>query len=94
MKQQIGMSVAEYKNYLKNQTLVQQYILHQRENEIKSVAATDEEIRAFYELNKSQFVWTDMMKLYMVVIPKDKDSEAARVKANDLFNKLKDKNLL
>ena len=53
MKQQIGMSVAEYKSYLKNQTLVQQYILHQRENEIKSVAATDEEIRAFYELNKS-----------------------------------------
>lgn len=93
MKQQIGMSVAEYKNYLKNQTLVQQYILHQRENEIKSVAATDEEIRAFYELNKSQFVWTDMMKLYMVVIPKDKDSETARVKANDLFNKLKDKKL-
>ena len=93
MKQQIGMSVSEYKNYLKNQTLVQQYILRQRENEIKSVAATDEEIRAFYELNKSQFVWTDMMKLYMVVVPKGSDAEAARVKANELFNKLKDKKL-
>ncbi len=93
MKQQIGMSVAEYKTYLKNQTLVQQYILHQRENEIKSVAATDEEIRAFYELNKSQFVWTDMIKLYMVVVPKGNEAEKARVKADDLYNKLKDKKL-
>ncbi len=93
MKQQTGMSVAEYKTYLKNQTLVQQYIMRQKENEIKAVAATDEEIRAFYELNKSQFVWTDMLKLYMVVVPKDKDSDASRVKANDLYNKLKDKKL-
>lgn len=93
MKQQIGMSVAEYKTYLKNQTLVQQYILHQRENEIKSVAATDEEIRAFYELNKSQFVWTDMIKLYMVVVPKGSEAEKARAKADDLYNKLKDKKL-
>lgn len=93
MKQQIGMSVDEYKTYLKNQTLVQQYILRQRENEIKSVAATDDEIRAFYELNKSQFVWTDMLKLYMVVVPKGKDAEAARVKADEMFNKLKDKKL-
>ncbi len=93
MKQQIGMSVAEYKTYLKNQTLVQQYIMKQRENEIKSVAATDEEIRSFYELNKSSFVWTDMMKLFLVVVPKTEDAEAARVKANDLYTKLKEKKL-
>jgi len=93
MKQQTGMSVAEYKNYLKNQTIVQQYIMSQRENEIRSVAATDEEIRAFYELNKSSFVWTDMIKLYMVVVPKGKDAENARVKADELFGKIKDKKL-
>lgn len=93
MKQQIGMSVAEYKTYLKNQTLVQQYIMKQRENEIKSVAATDEEIRSFYELNKSSFVWTDMMKLFLVVVPKTEDAEAARIKANDLYTKLKEKKL-
>ncbi|MCR5494905.1 MAG: SurA N-terminal domain-containing protein [Treponema sp.] len=93
MKQQIGMSVAEYKTYLKNQTLVQQYIVKQRENEIKAVAATDDEIRSFYELNKSSFVWTDMMKLFLVVVPKDNDAEAARVKANDLYTKLKEKKL-
>ena len=94
MKQQIGMSVAEYKTYLKNQTLVQQYIFSQRENELKSVAPTDDEIRSFYELNKSSFVWTDMMKLFLVVVPKGEDAEAARAKANDLYTKLKDKKWL
>ena len=93
MKQQIGMSVAEYKTYLKNQTLVQQYIFSQRENELKSVAPTDDEIRSFYELNKSSFVWTDMMKLFLVVVPKGEDAEAARAKANDLYTKLKDKKM-
>lgn len=93
MKQQIGMSVEEYKTYLKNQTIVQQYIMRQRENELKSVAATDEEIRSFYELNKSSFVWTDMMKLFLVVVPKSNDGEAARVKADDLYKKLKEKKL-
>lgn len=93
MKQQIGMSVEEYKTYLKNQTIVQQYIMRQRENELKTVAATDEEIRSFYELNKSSFVWTDMMKLFLVVVPKSNDGEAARVKADDLYKKLKEKKL-
>ena len=93
MKQQIGMSVEEYKTYLKNQTIVQQYIMRQRENELKAVAATDEEIRSFYELNKSSFVWTDMMKLFLVVVPKSNDGEAARVKADDLYKKLKETKL-
>ena len=93
MKQQIGMSVEEYKTYLKNQTIVQQYIMRQRENELKAVAATDEEILSFYELNKSYFVWTDMMKLFLVVVPKSNDGEAARVKADDLYKKLKEKKL-
>ena len=93
MKQQIGMSVEEYKTYLKNQTIVQQYIMRQRENELKAVAATDEEIRSFYELNKSSFVWTDMMKLFLVVVPKSNDGEAARGKADELYKKLKEKEL-
>lgn len=93
LKQQIGMSAVEYKTYLKNQTLVQQYILRQRENEIKAVAATDDEIRAFYELNKSQFVWTDMLKLYMIVVPKGSDAEVSRVKADGLYTQLKDKKM-
>ena len=81
MKQQSGMSVADYKTYLKNQLIAQQYILSQRQKELQSVSPTDEEIRAFYELNKTSFVWTDMFKMFLVIVPKGTDAEAARIKA-------------
>lgn len=93
MKQQSGMSVAEYKAYLKNQLIVQQYIISSRQNELNSVAPSDEEIRAFYELNKTSFVWSDMFKMFLVMVPKDKDASSAKAKADDLYSKLKDKKL-
>lgn len=93
MKQQSGMSVLDYKNYLKNQLIAQQYIVSQRQKELQQVSPSDEEIRAFYELNKTSFVWTDMFKMFLVIVPKGNDGEAARVKANDLYEKLKSKKL-
>ena len=93
MKQQSGMSVADYKTYLKNQLIAQQYILSQRQKELQSVSPTDEEIRAFYELNKTSFVWTDMFKMFLVIVPKGTDAEAARIKANSLYDNLKNKKI-
>ncbi len=93
MKKQSGMSVQDYKAYLKSQMISQQYILSQRQNELQQVLASDEEIRGYYELNKTSFVWNDMIKLYLVSIPANGDIEKARVKANDLYSKLKDKKI-
>lgn len=93
MKQMSGMTVAEYKTYLKNQLIVQQYILSQKQNELASVAPSDEEIRAFYELNKTQYVWSDMFKMYLVMVPKGSDTEAARKKVTDLYDKFKNKKI-
>ena len=86
MKQMTGMSVSDYKAYLKNQLIVQQYIISQKQNELNSVGPTDEEIRAAYELNKANYVWSDML-------PKATDAEKARIKINDLYKKFKDKKL-
>lgn len=93
MKQQSGMSVSDYKTYLKNQLIAQQYIVSQRQKELQSVSPSDEEIRSFYELNKTSFVWTDMFKMFLVIVPKENDAEAARVKANDLYESLKNKKI-
>lgn len=95
MKQQSGMSVSDYKAYLKSQMIAQQYILSQRQNELQQVAATDEEIRGYYELNKTSFVWNDMIKLYIVSVPAKENGkiEDARVRADDLYNKLKNKKI-
>jgi hypothetical protein len=91
MRQQVGLSVAEYKAYLKNQLLAQQYVMNQKQDEIKKVAPTDEEIRSFYEMNKASFVQNDMLKMFLVVVPKGSDAEGSRTKAMKLLNDIKDK---
>ena len=93
MRQQIGMSVEEYKTFLRNQSIAQQYIIGKYQKELQQVSASDEEIRAFYELNKTSFVWSDMFKMFLVIVPKGTDAEAARVKADNLYKQLKDKKL-
>ena len=91
--EQTGMNKAEYKNHLKNQLLMQQYVVQLNQNEIQAVAATDEEIRMAYESNKSSFVWNDMMKVLIVLVPKGSNPDAAKLKLVDLLNKYNEKKL-
>lgn len=90
MKSQSGMSVAEYKEYLKTQLIAQQYIVSEKRDELQKIAATDDEIRAFYELNKASFVWSDMLKLFIVIVPKEKGIDA-KTKATSLLKDYKNK---
>ncbi len=93
LREQTGMSKTEYKTQLKNTLIMQQYVVQQKQKEIQAVAATDDEIRMFYESNKSSFVWNDMMKIFLVAVPKGTNADAAKLKAADLLNKYKDKKL-
>ncbi|MBP5568879.1 MAG: peptidyl-prolyl cis-trans isomerase [Treponema sp.] len=91
LQEQVGMTVTEYKLYLKNQLICQQYILKQKQSEIQGISATDDEIRAFYESNKSSFVWNDMLEVFLVIVPKGSNAEQAKTKCNDLLKKYKAK---
>lgn len=91
MVSQLGMNVADTKAYLKVQLTVQQYVLSKKQDEVKNVAPTDEEVRQFYELNKATFVWNDMLKLYIVIVPKGTDAVGARATITDVYNKYKGK---
>lgn len=91
--QQNGISVAEYKANLKNQLLMQQYVLKAKQSELEKITATNDEIRTFYSSNNSTFVRSDMMKLFMVVVPKENNPDAAKIKLNDYLNKYKEKKL-
>jgi hypothetical protein len=90
---QTGMNVADYKTYLKNQLIAQQYVIQQKQSEIQAVAPTDAEIRAFYEGNKASFVWNDMVRLCFVGVPKGTNADAAKNKCNEIRNKYVDKKL-
>ena len=88
MMQQVGMNVNDYKAYLKNQLLAQQYVLSKKQDEIRKVAPTDEEIRSFYEMNKANFVQSDMLKLFLVVSPKGDNAAAAKSTVESVRNDL------
>lgn len=91
MKATVGMGLSEYKSYLKNQLIAQQYVLQQKQAEIQKAGPTDGEIRAFYELNKASFVQNDMLKLFLVIFPKTDDPAETKKKAEDLLKDFKDK---
>lgn len=93
LQEQVGMSLADYKIWLKNQLIAQQYVVSKKQAEMQKVAPTDEEVRSFFEMNKASFVQNDMLKLYLVIVPKGNDSVGARATATDLNNKYKNKTL-
>lgn len=90
IQNQVGMNLKEYKSYLKNQLIAQQYILNTKKDEIMAASMpTDEEIRSYYELKKSAFFQSDILKLFLVIVPKNNDEKAARKKATTLLEELK-----
>ena len=91
MKASVGLGVVEYKAYLKNQLLAQQYVVNQKQEQIAKAAPSDDEIRAFYELNKASFVQNDMLKLFLVIFPKGDNASAAKTGADNLLAELKAK---
>ena len=88
--EQVGMGKAEYKSYLKNQLLKNQYLIQQNQTALQGIAATDDEIRMAYESNKSSFVLPDQMKVFMVIVPKGSDPDAAKLKIAGIQNKYKE----
>lgn len=93
LKQQFGMSLAEYKDRLRTTLVAQQYVLSQRQKEIQSIAPTDDEIRNFFSMNDGKFVQNEMLKMFIVNVPKASNAEAARAKVNELLNGYKSKKI-
>ena len=92
LQQQTGMNITEYKAFLKNQLIMRQYVLSQKQEEIQAQATpTDAEIRAAYEGNKASFVWSDMVKIFAVGVNKAPNADNAKNKINELRNKYVDK---
>lgn len=86
--QSAGMTLAEYKAYLKNQILIQQYVVSKYQNELAAVSATDLEIRSAYDMNRKNFMWNDMMRLFFVSVPKASDKASANAMANQLRDRI------
>ena len=90
VKDQTGMSVDEVKSQIIRPDLIwRRYLLSQNQQELQKISATDKEIRDYYELNKTQFIRPDSLKMFLVAVPKDSDPLAARVKLEGLLKDVK-----
>lgn len=77
VKEETGMTIAEVKNNMIRPALVvQRYILMQKQSELQKVAATDKEIRDYYELNKTNFNRPDSLTIFLVAAPKQGNPNA------------------
>jgi len=91
MRKQVGMNLSEYKAYLKSQLVAQRYVVTQKKDELQAATPSDAEIRSFYEMNKASFVWNDMLKMFLVIVPKESDANGAKTKAQGLLDDYKNK---
>ena len=90
VKEQTGMSIDEVKNQIIRPDLIwRRYLISQNQNDLQSIAATDKEIRDYYELNKTQFIRPDSLKMFLVAVPKESDPAAARVKIEGILRDYK-----
>lgn len=77
VKEETGMTIAEVKNNMIRPALVvQRYIVTQKQSELQKVAATDKEIRDYYELNKTNFNRPDSLTIFLVAAPKQGNPNA------------------
>jgi len=79
MRAQNGMSLAEYKQFLRNELFAQRYLMTINEAELRRLPApTDAQIRTHFEIRKLNFVQPDMAKLFLVVVPKTGENALQR----------------
>lgn len=89
MKVQTGMGVAESKEFLRGQIAVQVYVGQKKGADLSKIAGpTDTEIRTQYDMNKQSYVRPDTVKLFLVVVPKQKNTQAEKEKIEALRTKL------
>lgn len=92
MKSQNGMTLAEYKTFLKSQLIAQRFVMTKKQSDIQNIPGpSDAEIRSYYELNQQNFVQTDMVKLFLVVVPKGDSAPTADTKLRELQKQLREK---
>ncbi|MGP1576893.1 MAG: MOSP complex formation periplasmic protein, TDE1658 family [Treponema sp.] len=89
MRSQTGMSLAEFKTFLKVQLSGQNYVMQKKSKELQSIPMpTDSEIRSQYELNKQTFVRPDTVKLFFALAPKEGSAANAEKKMKEIQKKL------
>ncbi len=84
----LGMNVSEYKEFLRNKLIIQQLIVKCNYDELKKQIPEYSEIKEYFDNNRSNFYWNDMIEVLLVVANKADNfyTEDRLVKIEDLRN--------
>lgn len=70
MKQQIGMTTSQYKEFIRGKLMNEQYILSKHGPAIQNAVATEEEIAKYYDVYKQNMVRPDSANVFLVAVQK------------------------
>jgi len=88
VKNQTGLDPTAFRDQVRRQLTTQKYLMTKKESLIKSVEApTDAEIRAEFELRRTQFIIPETVFFSMIQVPYGSDA-ASRTKARELADQL------
>jgi basic membrane protein len=88
LKQQAGMTLAQYKERVRDELMHQIYIGQKYGAEIQKIDATQTEIEKYYDVNKQTFVRPDMVTAFLVAVEKKGQTATERAKIDALRARL------
>ena len=88
LKQQTGMTLAQYKERVRDELTHQIYIGQKYGAEIQKIDATQTEIEKYYDVNKQTFVRPDMVTAFLVAVEKKGQTATERAKIDALRARL------
>ncbi len=90
LKENIGYSVKEFKQFLRDSLMIQQFIgLHKKDELQRMATPSDAEIRKYYELNKQEFFRSELLEVLFVGVEKKGNAAAETKKINELYAQAK-----
>ena len=88
IKNETGMELPAFRDSTRRQLITQKYLMAKKQDVLSSIREpTEQEITAFYSLNKSSFVRPDTVRFSMIQVPYGSDA-ASRNRARDLADSL------
>jgi parvulin-like peptidyl-prolyl isomerase len=90
VREQTGQTIPVFREDIKTQMVLQKYFETKYASQLKSLTVTDEEIRNFYALQKSQLIRPDTVRVSRIYVPFTDAASKARAKelADRLFREI------
>ncbi|MBQ7612133.1 MAG: peptidyl-prolyl cis-trans isomerase [Spirochaetaceae bacterium] len=88
MKENVGMGVAQYKDFIREELTIQSFVMSLHSDEIQNVKVTKEEVVQRYDINKQSLVRPDMVTAFIVAVEKKGKTSSEKAKIDSLRARL------